>query len=86
MKYNFISRKFHKLLTAREVAREPAVHGHAGGGGPSPVPEHAGRGVVTLELISVLIIKMRFMKINERLLYLVSAFSFGVPSMVCVSV
>ena len=38
-----------------EVAGEPAVHGHAGGGGPRPVAEHAGRGVVALQLVTVLI-------------------------------
>ena len=45
------------VLTVREVAGEPAVHGHAGGGGPGPVAEHAGGGIVTLQLISVLITK-----------------------------
>ena len=43
------------VLTVGEVAGEPAVHGHAGGGGPGPVAEHAGGGVVTLQLVSVLI-------------------------------
>ena len=43
------------VLTVREVAGEPAVHGHAGGGGPGPVAEHAGGGVIALQLVSVLI-------------------------------
>ena len=43
------------VLTVGEVAGEPAVHGRAGGGGPGPVAEHAGGGVVTLQLVSVLI-------------------------------
>ena len=43
------------VLTVGEVAGEPAVHGHAGGGGPGPVAEHACGGIVTLQLVSVLI-------------------------------
>ena len=38
-----------------EVSWETAVHCHAAGGGPGPVAEHTGGGVVPLQLVSILV-------------------------------